>query len=66
MVCSCADYERASMAAMPPRAPGFVDLAASLPAEVHVPRTARSATPLTDPPERPFSPYLHQNPPLLI
>jgi hypothetical protein len=66
MVCSCADYERAAAAAMPPRAPGFVDFAALLPVEIHSPRTARSAIPLTDPPERPLTPYLHQNPPLLI
>jgi hypothetical protein len=65
-ICSCADYERASMAAMPPRAPGFVDFAALLPVEIHSPRTARSAIPLADPPERPLSPYLYQNPPLLI
>jgi len=66
MVCSCADYERAAKAAMPPRAPGFVDLAASLPVEIHSPRMARSAILPADPPERPFSAYLHQNPPLLI
>jgi hypothetical protein len=66
MVCSCADYERAAAAAMPPRAPGFVAFAAVMPVGVCSPRTARGAILLTDPPERPFSPYLYQNPPLLI
>jgi hypothetical protein len=54
------------MAAMPPRAPGFVAFAAVMPLGVYSPRTARSAILLVDPPQRPFSPYLYQNPPLLI
>ena len=65
-ICSCADYERAAMAAMPPRAPGFVDLAAAMPAEIPGPRTAQGPIALGNPRERPVSPYLYLNPPLLI
>jgi hypothetical protein len=54
------------MAEMPPRAPGFVDLAAAMPAEIPGPRTARSPIALGNPRERPVSPYLYLNPPLLI
>lgn len=65
-ICSCATFERAAAAAMPSRAPGFVAFAAVLPEAMHGSRTACGAVLPAEPPGRPFSPYLYQNPPLLI
>lgn len=65
-ICSCAAFERAAVAAMPPRAPGFVAFAAVMPTAVPGLQPVRGAILRLDPPERPSSPYLHRNPPLLI
>jgi hypothetical protein len=65
-VCLCADFDRAAAVTLPARAQGSAVFAAVAPVEVRSPRTAPRAILPVDPPGHPISPYLYQNPPLLI
>jgi hypothetical protein len=65
-VCLCADFDRAAAVILPARAQGSAVFAAVVPVEVRRPRTAPRVVLPVDPPGHLTSPYLLQNPPLLI
>jgi hypothetical protein len=65
-VCVCADFDRAAAVMLPTRAQGPAVFAALAPLETRSPRTAPRAILPVDAPGHLTSPYLVQNPPLLI
>ena len=64
--CGCAGSDRALKVALPSVAQGSILLASAPLVEAPASQSAASTTLFADPPGRPFSPYRHQNPPLLI